>query len=300
MGTFSPSIRQRLRYTGSRTRGLTLLEVLVTIGVAGLLLSLVLPVLGKSKLQAHLAVSLSNIRQCGTGVISYAHENADKPPVMFPPREAYIPPDSPDLYEGRGIKTSGLWWDHQAMWNVLLSPPPPPGSCWAPGHKGDFTWVIDGSPTAVVPDYFLSLSLYAEPQYWDRFTQRGAAQWRVQRLTDIRYPSDKGLMWQFEIYGLPGSNASDPGAPGSNAYGATYTMSLRKPFSSVLWADFSATNTDFTLLHPGEPNFYYYHPWGPTYFSPGDPISGTRLGVWGRDRGGAATPTSTGTSITPR
>lgn len=259
--------------------GWTLVEILVSIGIVGILLSLALPAMGRVRHQARLAASLSNIRQCGAGVIGYAAENADLPPVLFPPREAYLPPDRPDVFVGRGIRTTGLWWDHQSQWHVLLTPVPPPQACWAPGHRSGFTWVIDQSPAAVTPNYYLTWSLYADPAYWDRFTQRGPAQWRAQHLTNIRHPSDKGLMWQSRVYGVKEIN--------KEGWQFSTSSRLKGKHSSVLWADSSATTEDMLALNPGEPNFYFYQPRSVTYMTSGYAVQATRDGIYGRDRGGA-------------
>lgn len=248
----------------------------MVIGVVGLLTALLLPALGSSRRQARQAVSLSNIRQCGIGVIGYSLDYADRPPVLAAPREVYYGRDTPDIYVGRGVRVEVVWWDHELLWHYLLNPPPSPQVAMAPWSQDPRKIVIDGSPTAVVPDYYLALSLYADPAYWDRFTQAGPSQWRAQRLTDIRFPSDKGLMWQQRAHAVPGSNAE----------GWQHTVLLRGEPTSVLWSDASGNNLDFLSLHAGEPNFFHHSPRSVTYFSDGWPVAATRHGIHGRDRGG--------------
>ena len=67
---------------GSRNKGFTLIELLVVISIIALLVSILMPALGKAREQARLAVCASNQRQLVTGVLIYATENEGK----FPPR----------------------------------------------------------------------------------------------------------------------------------------------------------------------------------------------------------------------
>jgi prepilin-type N-terminal cleavage/methylation domain-containing protein len=64
-----------------RTRGFTLIELLVVIAIIALLVSLLLPALGKAKKQALLARSLSNARQITTAAKAYQFDNKNLMPL---------------------------------------------------------------------------------------------------------------------------------------------------------------------------------------------------------------------------
>jgi len=63
-----------------RKKGFTLMELLVVISIIALLMSILMPTLGKAKKQARSTVCMVNIKQWATIFASYAAENKDKFP----------------------------------------------------------------------------------------------------------------------------------------------------------------------------------------------------------------------------
>jgi len=66
--------------TCSRPGGFTLIELLVVISIIALLISLLLPALKMARRMAQVATCLSNLRQVGLAVHTYAHDNEGKLP----------------------------------------------------------------------------------------------------------------------------------------------------------------------------------------------------------------------------
>lgn len=60
-----------------RTRGFTLVELLVVVAIVSLLVSLLLPALARARDSAKTVVCLSNMRQMAIGTVMYTHDNHD-------------------------------------------------------------------------------------------------------------------------------------------------------------------------------------------------------------------------------
>ena len=78
---FGPDIMRIAFPTGRRTRrGFTLVELLVVIGIIAVMVSILLPSLGRAREAANQTECLSNLRQLGAAFVMYTNENKGKFP----------------------------------------------------------------------------------------------------------------------------------------------------------------------------------------------------------------------------
>src|SRR5687767_742073 len=67
-----------VRRTNRQSRGFSLPELLVVVGIAAVLMSMLLPALGKAREQARRAQCLTNLRTLTTAWLAYAHANGGR------------------------------------------------------------------------------------------------------------------------------------------------------------------------------------------------------------------------------
>lgn len=98
----------------------TLVELLVVIGVIGILAALLLPTLASSKVKARQANCISNMRQIGLAIRMYADDFQDKVPITFHSDEDHAPHGGDDTNGGSDHIHDDH--DHEATWINTLKP----------------------------------------------------------------------------------------------------------------------------------------------------------------------------------
>lgn len=179
--------------------GLSLVEVLVAIGVIGVLLSFAAPAIRGARRAAGEVVSLSNLRQIGPVVESYAQANNLEYPMMKPGvwyEQHYAAPSST-------IMTNAPWMTAHA-WVVVVRPV-------APWEAHAHAWISPGASfedaaaeNTFRPSYWYSNSFVASPRLW---TPEGAAEVAARpdpfrgpvRTHMVRYPGSKAMFYDFEM-----------------------------------------------------------------------------------------------------
>jgi prepilin-type N-terminal cleavage/methylation domain-containing protein len=77
----TPLALQTSTAANGRRRGFSLVELLVVVGLVAVLISLLLPAMGRARAQAKQVVCASNLRQIGQAMLMYANENRGQ---LFP------------------------------------------------------------------------------------------------------------------------------------------------------------------------------------------------------------------------
>src|SRR2546430_772387 len=91
------------RHSQQQRRAFTLVELLVVIGIIAVLISVLLPALGKAREASNKTKCLSNLRQIGMAIQMYANANKDQIPLGTIGSAGANP--QPSLQESYGI-----WW----------------------------------------------------------------------------------------------------------------------------------------------------------------------------------------------
>ncbi len=177
-------------------RGLTLIEVLVVIGIIGLLIAILTPVLTGARGLALEAVSLNNARQCWSIVEDYATANQDYYP-RCKPNIVYGPPGMGGVSVATEVGASFLTTAH---WYGVVRD-------IAPFHE--FRQVLE-SPGRATPE---DIGFAASYKFLPAFTVRGtlwtpaAASMTPERLADlatnirrseVSYPASKVGMYDSD------------------------------------------------------------------------------------------------------
>jgi prepilin-type processing-associated H-X9-DG protein len=107
--------------SGRKRAAFTLVELLAVVGIIALLIGLLMPVLSKARRQALQVACLSNLRQLGLALISYASENGGRFPGCASGLQAQ---DEDWVYwqEGRDPSAGRLWRHLGGHLDVLKCP----------------------------------------------------------------------------------------------------------------------------------------------------------------------------------
>jgi len=223
----------RLMQTGLRAagrgrpagdRGFTLLELLVAIGVIGVLIAILAPALRGTRAAALETVALSNVRSVGQLMGVYATENGRHPyrgggeyptglddmfPGGFEPEEgvAYY------LWYPRGVLIGVTAHFEQAwLWPAIVAPLsdwPEHWETWVSPRKdaplpsaGDFDLSGDNPIEGQISVRY-SNAFVARPEFFsDRRPDGEAGMMRLLRPTrpsDVRFPSGKVMLWDDDL-----------------------------------------------------------------------------------------------------
>ncbi len=101
-----------------RRQGFTIIELLVVIAIIALLISMLLPAIGKARKNARKAISMSNLRQVLSASATYTTDNRSKPPFQLSYARGGVKSSTSGALEGAatwsyGGKNCNKYWGTQ-------------------------------------------------------------------------------------------------------------------------------------------------------------------------------------------
>lgn len=219
-------------------RAITLVEVLVSIGVMGVLLAIGLPALMRARAGGGQTVSLANARTCAMDIAAYAEQEGEWPFVKPGRPVAGVPPhlSTPDLFmlpgssPGTFVGSNDVWLLRR-MWALLVAARVAPWQehyqAWvSPGRTAD----LDAGNVSVSYEY--SNSFQARPELWTPEFNPASSADPIQpvRSHEVAHPSVKVLVWDGDLAYLspePKVRLGHPDAPTPAAFADMHAAVIR-------------------------------------------------------------------------
>ena len=204
----------------------SLIELLVTIGIIGILIGILLPALGGARSSALQTVALSNVRSVGTQFAQFAGEHGTYPqqdlgevPTGLDLGPEYIPPGDVIMsawYPGGVVIATTDYFDHSWMWPAMVAPIdewPNYWETWVSPRKGQELPEIEdiGFDSDIRIRDMISIvysnSFVARPEYWNGRSYRDDfSLLREVRPHDVRFSSSKVMLWDDDLSYMVGRN----------------------------------------------------------------------------------------------
>ena len=247
----------------------SLIEVVVAVGVVGILLAIALPAVGAARRIARGLQCMSNIRSCAQAVTGYTVDSHG----YFP---FFADFESDPAFENGGIGLSFLWQSYH--WPMVmgdrLGRERFSETRFCPGNP-----ILDESietieswyPESYIypSDFFLAYGCFTDPRLWRENAEPSNAElYHAIASADVTFPSMKGILVELTPYhrmsGFSNDDMRRASLNGENPTGRFH----------VSFADGSTRSINQTALAPGVQ---------PGTTAPGTPVLATKDGVHGID-----------------
>lgn len=202
------------------SRGVTLIELMISLGVIAALIAITVPALSGARISAAELRSLSNARQVSADMQAYADRFGHWPfsaPGTAPPGYQETPPAGYLIVQ---------WWPPQAQFFIIVSNHWQHSNLWpglvavvAPWEEHYETWISPGAePSSLYNNnhgpetsYLYSNSFVGSPALWSGSAPADSALIAPMKPADVAHPANKVLVWDASLAYLPQRPASVEG-----------------------------------------------------------------------------------------
>jgi len=181
-------------------RGFTLIELLVVISIIALLMGILLPVMGKARLQANIVAVNAELREIAMALEAYSFDNDDKyPPTRVDcmlgghfyqlPVElvdsGYLPEPPGDTFMAAGIEdrfNRGYTYKYRSVGELIYNRT-------VVMQEGSYLWVPDGFPDNEKEEGDTYYNLKESPVSWVVYSQ--GPKFDLNDMKELNYPVPK-------------------------------------------------------------------------------------------------------------
>jgi len=181
-------------------RGFTLIELLVVISIIALLMGILLPVMGRARLQAKVVAVNAELREIGMALEAYSFDNDDKyPPTRVDcmlgghfyqlPLElvesGYLPAPPSDTFMAAGIEdrfNRGYTYKYRSVGELIYNRT-------VVMQDGSYLWVPDGFPDNEKEEGDTYYNLKESPVSWVVYSQ--GQKFDLNDMKELNYPVPK-------------------------------------------------------------------------------------------------------------
>ena len=178
-------------------RGFTLIELLVVVSIIALLMGILLPVMGRARLQAKLVAVNTELREIGMALEAYSFDNEDKyPPTRVDcmlgghfyqlPVElvdcGYLPSPPNDTFMAAGIEdrfNRGYTYKYRSVGELIYNRT-------VVMQDGSYLWVPDGFPDNEKEEGENYYNLKESPVSWVLYSE--GPRFDLDRMKELNYP----------------------------------------------------------------------------------------------------------------
>jgi prepilin-type processing-associated H-X9-DG protein len=235
--------------------GVTLVELMSVVALAGVLTAILLPSLTGARRSARTAACLSNISQSVHDTTHYAAAWRDRMPALRRATRSQMAWREPRgiVYCGSGWTDSpyfgdGRWWSRVLAAHVGES-----SEAWTCPQTGAVAgevrefgsprmWRFCGELQVIPSSYSYSLAFVASPEFWRTRAGQNLQSLGAQQLSSVAFPSQKVVL--FEKITVHLRRIAEP------------TWDLNPPRGPVAFADGHVATKDFSSARPGVTNRY--------------------------------------------